>query len=222
VQIEINNVKKCALIKKVVRQGCSLSLLLFNIFIESAIKKLKSKTKGVKINERQIHSIRFADDIAIVAENECDLNNMLTSLSIALEKIQLKINAKKTKILILDKHGKEIERTISLYDTAIKKVKSFCYLANYITQDNEYLTEIKRRIALAKQAFFKKQNLLTNRHLSIRIRKLFVWSVVLYGSVPWTLDKKKNLSISNMDIVENDEDQLDRKEIEQGSVKHDA
>jgi len=81
---------------------------------------------------------------------------------------------------------------------AIKEVKSFCYLGNYITQDNKYVTEIKRRTALAKHAFFKKQHFLTNKHLSIRIRKLlvktFVWSVVLYGSESstlCTLDKRK-------------------------------
>jgi len=80
----------------------------------------------------------------------------------------------------------------------LKKVKSVCYLGNHITQDNKYTTEIKRRIALAKQAFTKKQNLLTSRHLSIKIRKFFikmyVWSVALYDSKTWTLsilDKRR-------------------------------
>ena len=197
-QIEIKDVKKCALIRKGVRQGCSVSPLLFNIFIESAIKTFKERTKGVKVNGRQIHSMRFANDIAIVAESERDLSNMLTNLSIALEQVQLKINAKKTKILIVDKNGKEMQRTVNLHGTPIEEVKSFCYLGNHITQDNKYTTEIKRRIALAKQAFIKKQNLLTSRHLQIKIRKLFiktyVWSVALYGSESWTLstlDKKR-------------------------------
>jgi len=111
---------------------------------------------------------------------------MLINLSTALEQVQLKISAIKTKILIVDKRGKEMQTTISLNGTPIEEVKSFCYLGNHITQDNKYTTEIKRRIALAKQAFTEKQNLLTSRHLSIKIRKHFIktyiWSVALYGS----------------------------------------
>lgn len=98
------------------------------IFIKNVIKKLKSKTKGVKINGEKLHSIRFADNIAFVAENERDLNNMLTNLSIALKEPQLKINGMKIKILAVDKHGKDMKKTINLYDTTIIKVKSFYYL----------------------------------------------------------------------------------------------
>lgn len=72
------------------RQCCSLSPLLFSTFIESTIKKFKSKTKGIKINGKQIHSIRFTNDIVIVAENERDLSNMLINLPIALEQVLLK------------------------------------------------------------------------------------------------------------------------------------
>jgi len=94
---------------------------------------------------------------------------MPTDLPIVPEEVQIKINAKKTKTLTAYEHGKEIERTISLYGTVIEEVKSFCYIGNHITHDNKYTTEIKRTV-LTKQAFFKKQSLLTN--LSIRIRKL--------------------------------------------------
>lgn len=63
----------------------------------------------------------------------------------------INIYAKKTKILIVDKHNKKMEITISLHDMAVEEVKLFCYLDNYITQENKYTTEIKSRVALAKQ-----------------------------------------------------------------------
>jgi len=51
----------------------------------------------VKVNARQIHNIQLVDDIAIVAESKRDSSNMLTNLSIVLEKVQLKITSKKQK-----------------------------------------------------------------------------------------------------------------------------
>lgn len=89
--------QKYVLIRKGVRKGCSLSHLLFNILIESAMKMFKTKSKVVKINGKLIHSIRFANDITIVAENNRDLGNMLTILLITFEHVLLKINTKKQK-----------------------------------------------------------------------------------------------------------------------------
>lgn len=86
--------KKYALARKGVRQGCSMSPLLFNIFIESTIKTFK--TKGVIVSGKQIHCSRFADDIAIVVKNERDLGNMMKSLSMALEQVPYKCQKKKT------------------------------------------------------------------------------------------------------------------------------
>lgn len=82
-----------------------------------------------------------------------------------------------------------IAKYIYIRDTAVKKVKSFFYLRNQTT--NKYTIEIKIRMALVKQAFAEKQNLLTNGHLSIKTRKFFVKtfvrSVVLNGSESGTL-----------------------------------
>lgn len=65
---------------------------------------IKSKTKQVIINRKKMQSVRFAGNIAIVTENECDLNSMLASLSIILEEFKLKVNTKST--INLDKHNK--------------------------------------------------------------------------------------------------------------------
>ena len=61
-----------------------------------------------------------------------------------------------------------------------------------ITTDAKYHRDIKRRIAIGKEAFFKRKELLrgkVNRTLKIRVMKTLIWSVVLYGSETWTLRK---------------------------------
>lgn len=53
-----------------------LSPYLFNLFIEEAIGEIMEETNGVRINGKQIHCVRFSDDIALVAESEDDMNFM--------------------------------------------------------------------------------------------------------------------------------------------------
>ncbi|VVC42596.1 Hypothetical protein CINCED_3A003125 [Cinara cedri] len=95
---------------------------------------MKEHTTGISINGKQFHSIRFADDIALLADSEEEMSNL-------------------------------------------------------ITDDNKSTKEIRRRITLAKHAFEKKRTLLTNKHLSIRSRKKFVWSILLYCCESWTIGK---------------------------------
>jgi hypothetical protein len=64
--IEINGNKEVAAVKRGVRQGCPLSPYLFKMFTEEAITVMKQKTKGVNISGKQINSVRFAYDIAIL------------------------------------------------------------------------------------------------------------------------------------------------------------
>ena len=69
----------------------------------------------------------------------------------------------------------------------------FCYLGCIITEDAKCHTEIKRRIAIGKDAFNKRGELLRgkiNRDLKKRMVKTLVWRVVMYGSETWTLRKE--------------------------------
>ena len=80
---------------------------------------------------------------------------------------------------------------------AIEQVERFCYLGSLITQDARCHEEIKRRIGMGKDAFYKRKELLRgklSRNLKKKMIKTMIWSVVLYGSETWTItenDKKK-------------------------------
>ena len=87
---------------------------------------------------------------------------------------------------------------------SIEQVKSFNYLGAMITSDCRSKMEIKRRIALSKDAFNKMKDILLDRKMSvpikIRLLKTYVWSVLLYGCESWTLhaDTKSNLEAAEM------------------------
>ena len=67
--------RKEARIRKEVRQGCSLSPLLFNLYLKEAINEIKDETKniGVKVQGKKIKILRFADDIALLANIQREL-----------------------------------------------------------------------------------------------------------------------------------------------------
>lgn len=77
-------------------------------------------------------------------ENECQLNSMLTNLSITLEEIQLKLKTKKMKIIIVDKLNKKMQKS-SVYIYPLDKSKPInYYLINHITPDNRYTIELQK------------------------------------------------------------------------------
>ena len=99
---------KCeeARMKKGMRQGCALSPVIFNVYIEKAINGIKAP--GISIHGERI-SMWFADDIAVVAETEGDVKKVLTNMGRTMARYKLKINKKKTKRLVCSR--KEEKRT---------------------------------------------------------------------------------------------------------------
>uniref|UniRef100_A0A2S2QSL5 LINE-1 reverse transcriptase n=1 Tax=Sipha flava TaxID=143950 RepID=A0A2S2QSL5_9HEMI len=182
--IEVEEHSTTAKIKRGIRQGCSLSPYLFNIFVEEIMDKYKRNSNGTSINGEKIRCIRFADDIALVSESEKDMQKSLTTLTKILQEYQMKINAKKTKTMVVTK-AKEIPVVkVEVNNHLIEQVQQFKNLGSTITSDGKCSIEIRQRIAMAKRAFTQKRQLLTNKKLNINMRKNFVkcyvWSVLLY------------------------------------------
>src|ERR1043165_3392699 len=89
--------------------------------------------------------------------------------------------------------AEEIEVKITINGEEVEQVKSFCYLGSVITTDARCHKDIKRRIALGKEAFTNRGELMRgglSKNLKKRLVKTLVWSVVLYGSETWTIRKE--------------------------------
>ena len=88
-------------IKKGVHQGCILSPCLFNLHAEYIIRnaRLDEIQAGIKIAERNINHLRYADDPTLMAQSEEELNSLLLKVKEESEKVGLKLNIQKTKIM---------------------------------------------------------------------------------------------------------------------------
>ena len=86
---------------KGVRQGCILSPCLFNFYAEYVMRNagLKEAQAGIKIAKRNINNLIYADDTTLMAESEEELKSLLIKVKEESEKVGLKLNIQKTKIM---------------------------------------------------------------------------------------------------------------------------
>ena len=172
------------------RQGCPLSPLLFNIYIQELLNEaLECNTDGIKVGGHLVQAIRFADDQAMVANTVKALQRLMDALDKTSEEFGMRINIKKTKVMVISK-GKTQKVAVYLHNEKLEQVTEFCYLGSMITADARCQKEIKRRIAMAKEAFNKRGELLRGSlsvEMKKRMVKALIWSVALYGSETWTM-----------------------------------
>ena len=100
-QLELDMEQQTVQIGKGVRQGCILSPCLFNVCAEYIMRNagLEEAEAGIKIAGRNINNLRYADDTILMAESEEELKSLLMKVQEESEKVGLKLNIQKTKIM---------------------------------------------------------------------------------------------------------------------------
>ena len=111
------------------RQGCVLSLLLFSLYINSMVEKLREAKIGVRCGGEQVPALMFADDMVILAEGEEELRRGLGVLEDWCSEWAVKVNADKCSMMYIRRN--DVKRTISIFSVGGEKVKvveSYQYL----------------------------------------------------------------------------------------------
>ena len=190
-------------IKRGVRQGCVMSLDLFNLYSEVILRKL-DESEGLKASGENLNNLRYADDTSLLAGSEEDLQRLLNIVVEESEKLGLSLNVKKTECMVVSKKKSNPECKLFSKGEQIRQVQKFKYLGYTLTSDGKCRTEIKKRIVIAKASFQKMSTILKNRNISfstkLRVLKTYVWSILLYGCETWTItaETKKNLEAAEM------------------------
>ena len=133
---------------KGIRQDCILSPCLFNLYAEYIMRNagLDEAKAGIKIARRNINNLRYADDTTLTAESEEELKSLLMKVKEESEKVGLKVNIKKTKIMASGPITSwQIDGEI------VDTVSDFIFLGSKITADGDCSHEIKRHLLLGRK-----------------------------------------------------------------------
>ena len=174
---------------KGVHQGCILSPYLFNLYAEYIMKnaRLYEAQAGIKIAGRNINHLRYADDTTIMAESE-ELKSLLMKVKEESEKVGLKLNIHKTKIMTSSPiTSRQINRE------TMETVTDFIFVGSKITADGDCSHEMKRRLLLGRKAMTNLDSILKSRDITLLTKfclvKAMVFPVVMYGCESWTVKK---------------------------------
>ena len=142
---------------------------------------------GIKIAGRNINNLRYADDTTLMAESE-ELKNLLMKVKEESEKVGLKLNIQKTKILA---SGPITSWQID--GEAVDTVADFVFFGFKITADGDCSHEIKRCLLLGRKVMTNLDSILKSRDITlptkVHLVKAMVFPVVMYGYKSWTIKK---------------------------------
>ena len=114
-------------VKRGARQGCILSPALFNTYSEQIMRNAMADNQtGTSIGGRKISDLRYADDVAILAESKEGLQSILQKISNESKLFDLHMNLKKTKVMVCSKNPERID--IQLDGENVEQVEDFVYL----------------------------------------------------------------------------------------------
>ena len=142
----------------------------------------------IKIARKNINNIRYADDTTLMAESEEELNSLLMKVKEESEKVGLKLNIQKTKIMA---SGPITSWEID-WET-VETVSDFILGGSQNTADGDCSHEIKRRLLLGRKVMTNLDSIFKSRDITLPTKlhlvKAMVFPVVMYGCESWTVKK---------------------------------
>ena len=149
---------------------------------------LEEAQAGIKINGRNINNLRYADDTTLMAESEEELKSLLMKVKEENEKVGLKLNIQKTRIMASGPIASwEIDRE------TVETVADFIFMGSKITADGDCSHEIKRRLLFGRKFLTNLDSTLKSRDITLSTKvclvQAIVFPVVMYGCESWIIKK---------------------------------
>ena len=152
-----------------------MSPCLFNFYAEYIMRNagLEEAKGGIKIARRNINNLRYADDTNLMAESEEELKSLLMKVKEESEKVGLKLNIQKMKIMV--------SGPITSWETngeTVETVSDFIFGGSKITADGDCSHEIKRHLLLRRKVMTKLDSIFKSRDITLPTKVLLVKTMV--------------------------------------------
>lgn len=170
-----------------VKQGCALSPLLFITALDIVFETVNQQKLGINWGfNNKLTDLAYADDVALLANRQEDMQTKITKLAEESRKVGLKINISKTKCMNIKTSG---QRNFYVNDVPLEEVDDFEYLGSKVAVDGGAIADIKNRIRKARAAFAVLSNIWRSNNLHLKTKLLIfnscVKTVLLYGCETW-------------------------------------
>ena len=160
---------------------------------------LEEAHAGIKIARRNINNLRYADDTTLMAESEEELKSLLMKVREESEKVGLKLNIQKTKVMA--------SSPISSWEIdgeTVEIVTGFILGGSKITADADCSHEIKRHLLLGRKVMTNLDSIFKSRDITlptkVHLVKAMVFPVVMYGCKSWTIKKAEHQRIDAFEL----------------------
>ena len=173
-----------------------MNFIWTNLYAEYIMRNagLEETQTGIKIARRNINHLRYADDTTLTAESEEELKSLLMKVKEDSEKVGLKLNIQKMKIMA---SGPITPWEID--GETVETVSDFILWGSKITADGDCSHEIKRRLLLGRNVMTNLDGTFKSRVITlptkVRLVKAMVFPVVMYGCESWTVKKAERQRI---------------------------
>ena len=149
---------------------------------------LEEAKAGIKIAGRDVNNLIYADDTTLMAESEEELKSLLMKVKEESEKVGLKLNIQKTKIM-----ASGLITSWEIDGETVETVSGFVFLDSKITADGDCSHEIKRRLHFGRRVMTNLDSIFKSRDITLPTKvclvKAMVFPVVMYGCESWTVKK---------------------------------
>ena len=157
---------------------------------------LEEAQAGIKIARRNINNLRYADDTTLMAESEEELKSFLMKENEESEKVGLKLNIQKTKIMA--------SGPITSWEIDGETVLDIIFLGSKITVDGDCSHEIRRCLLLGRKVMTNLDSILKSRDITlpakVHLVQAMVFPVVMYGCESWTVKKAERQRIDAFEL----------------------